>query len=95
MSRFPASPDFACYGSASTLHHIDGWYAGGNRQTIRLGHLADTERRRLTAYRLYSTSPIETVRSFPDRPSTPSRWLLLPVFSPQGLSICGRSPWSR
>jgi len=57
--RLPAPSDFACYGSAGTLHHIDGWYAGGNRQTIGLGHLANTEQRRLAIHHICATFPIE------------------------------------
>jgi hypothetical protein len=66
--RLPAPPDFACDGCAGTLHHIDGWYAGGNRQTIGLGHLANTEQRRLAVHHICATSPIEADRSFRDGP---------------------------
>ena len=57
--RLPAPSDFACYGSAGTLHHIDGWYPGRDRQTIGLGHLANTEQRRLAIHHICATFPIE------------------------------------
>ena len=60
----PAPPDLACDGAAGILHHIDGWHAGGNRQTIGLGHLANTEQRRLAIHHIYATFPIEADRSY-------------------------------
>ena len=49
------------------VHNIDGWYASGNRQTTGLGHLANTEQRRLAVRQICpnisNVSKIEAGRS--------------------------------
>jgi hypothetical protein len=57
--HLPAPPDLARDGSAGVLHHIDGWHAGGYRQTIGFGHLANTKQRHLAVHHV-SKSPLRT-----------------------------------
>jgi hypothetical protein len=56
--HLPAPPDLACDGPTGVLHHIDGWHAGGYRQTIGFSHLANAKQRHLAVHHVSPTSPL-------------------------------------